>query len=211
MLGFPPQVFPNHNLLSHMPSICLLAVNSNPHPGIIPQSLNSSSQMLCLSGHLRPYPEYIWLQQGLSASHSNQAATDQLSHSQPKMFLLWLRQLPWHGDRTPASIPPPAKGRSNPTNTPVIPPSYFILLSFVRFYIFFSAGQVLLSTPRWCSACTSVSEGVFLMYPWREMYSMSAYFSSILFSPYFLPFLPEITSSVSSMSSMTAFLLNHPH
>ena len=38
------------------------------------------------------------------------------------------------------------------------PPSSFILPSFVWFYIFFS--QVLLSALRWCSACTSVSEGV---------------------------------------------------
>ena len=29
------------------------------------------------------------------------------------MFLLWLRQLPWRGDQTPASVPPPAKGRSS--------------------------------------------------------------------------------------------------
>ena len=34
----------------------------------------------------------------------------------------------------------------------------------------------------WCSACTSVSEGVFLLYPWREMYTMSTYSSSNLFS-----------------------------
>ena len=39
--------------------------------------------------------------------------------------------------------------------------------------IFFSSGQVLLSALSWWSASTSVSEGVFLMYPWREMYSMS--------------------------------------
>ena len=39
------------------------------------------------------------------------------------MFLLWLRQLPWCGDRNPASVPPPAKGRSSPTNTLVFPPS----------------------------------------------------------------------------------------
>ena len=48
-------------------------------------------------------------------------------------------------------------------------PSSFILLSFAWFYIFFSTGQVVLCTLRWCSACTSVSEGVFLMYPWREI------------------------------------------
>ena len=37
------------------------------------------------------------------------------------MFLLWLRQLPQCGDRTPALVPPPAEGRSSATNTPVSP------------------------------------------------------------------------------------------
>ena len=35
------------------------------------------------------------------------------------MFLLWLRQLLRCGDRTTASVPLPAEGRSSPTNTPV--------------------------------------------------------------------------------------------
>ena len=96
------------------------------------------------------------------------------------MFLLWLRQLPRCGDCTPASVTPPTKGRSSPTNTPVFPPSSFVLQSFTWFYIFFSTGQVLLSALSWCSACTSVS-GVFLMYLWREMYSTSTYSSAILF------------------------------
>ena len=48
------------------------------------------------------------------------------------------------------------------------PPSSFILLSFAWFCIFFSAGQVLLPALSWCPACTSVSEGVFLMHPWKE-------------------------------------------
>ena len=61
-------------------------------------------------------------------------------------------------------------------------PSSFVLPSFACFYIFFSSGQVLLSALSWCSACTSVSEGVFLMYLWREMYSTSTYSSAILFS-----------------------------
>ena len=52
------------------------------------------------------------------------------------------------------------------SNTPVFPPLSFILPSFAWFYIFFSTGQVLLSTLSWCSVCTS--EGVFLKYPWRE-------------------------------------------
>ena len=90
----------------------------------------------------------------------------------------------WGSD--PASVPRPTKGRSSPTNTPVFPPSFFVLLSFVWFCIFFSSGQVLLSTLSWCSAYTSVSEGIFLMYPWREMYSTSTYSSAILFSQDFL-------------------------
>ena len=52
---------------------------------------------------------------------------------------------------------------------PLTPPSSFILLSVAWFYIFFSGGQVLLSALSWYSACTSVSEGVFLLYLWREM------------------------------------------
>ena len=68
----------------------------------------------------------------------------------------------------------------------LFPPSSFVLLSFAWFYIFFSIGQLLLSTLSWCSTCTSVSEGVFLIYPWGEMYSMPTYFSAILFSLRFL-------------------------
>ena len=40
--------------------------------------------------------------------------------------------------------------------------SYRVLCGW--FYIFFSAGQVLLSALSWCSACISMSEFVFLMY-----------------------------------------------
>ena len=53
---------------------------------------------------------------------------------------------------------------------------------FCMLYIFFSSGQVLLPALCWCSARSFVSEGVFLMYLWREIYSMSAYSSTILFS-----------------------------
>ena len=72
----------------------------------------------------------------------------------------------------PASVPSPTKGRSNPTNTPVSPPvpsSHRVLRGL---YVLLR-GQVLLSALSWYSACTSVSEAVFLMYPWREMYSTS--------------------------------------
>ena len=50
----------------------------------------------------------------------------------------------------------------------------------LNWYILF-CWSVLLSTLSWWSACTSVSEGVFLMHPWREMYSTPTYSSAILF------------------------------
>ena len=61
---FPPQSPPSHplNLSS--------AVNSSPCPGIASQSLNSNSQLLQLPRDLHPCPGYVWLQQGLSDSHS---------------------------------------------------------------------------------------------------------------------------------------------
>ena len=86
----------------------------------------------------------------------------------------------------PDSVPPPIQGKYSLTNTPVSPPSPFILPSFVWFHIFFSTGQVLLSSLSWGSVCTSVSEGVFLMYLWKEMYSTSSYSSAILFSLMYL-------------------------
>ena len=51
------------------------------------------------------------------------------------------------------------------------PKAQGLISSFAWLYIVFSTGQVILSALSWCSASTSVSEGVFLMYPWREIYS----------------------------------------
>ena len=92
--------------------------------------------------------------------------------------------LMWGSD--PCFSSPHTSGRSSPTNTPVFPPSSFVLLSFVWLYILFSSSQVLLSTLSRCS--TSTSEGVFLMFLWREMYFMSTYSSTILFSPIYFSF-----------------------
>ena len=61
---------------------------------------------------------------------------------------------------------------------PLVPLSYRV---FACFYILFSSGQVVPSALSCCSASTSVSECVVLMYPWREMHSMSTYSSAILF------------------------------
>ena len=87
----------------------------------------------------------------------------------------------WGSD--PYFSSPPTKGKSSPSNTPIFPPISFILLSFVWLYIFFSTGHVLLSALNWCSACISVSEGVFLMHLWREMYSTSTCSSTIFQVP----------------------------
>ena len=54
-----------HSLLPHIPLICLSSINSSPHPGIAPQSLNSSSQPLHLPGDLCSSMVYLWLWQGL--------------------------------------------------------------------------------------------------------------------------------------------------
>ena len=61
----------------------------------------------------------------------------------------------------------------------LVPSSYQVLHASIYS---FPLSQVLLSTLSWCSACTSVFEGVFLMYLWRERCSMSTYSSTILFS-----------------------------
>ena len=50
---FPPHLFP------HVPLVWPSAVNSIPHPGIAPQSLSSSSQLLHLLGDLHPCPGHV--------------------------------------------------------------------------------------------------------------------------------------------------------
>ena len=60
----------HHSFLPHIPSIHLSTVSSSPHPGIAPQSLNSSSWPLPLPGHPCSCLAYVWLQQGQSDSHS---------------------------------------------------------------------------------------------------------------------------------------------
>ena len=51
----------HHSLFPHIPSISLSAVNSSPRPGIAPQSLNSNSQPLHLSGDQHSCLGYVWL------------------------------------------------------------------------------------------------------------------------------------------------------
>ncbi|XDA90835.1 hypothetical protein R6Z07F_020442 [Ovis aries] len=80
------------------------------------------------------------------------------------------------------------KGRSchsqqqpSPWNCSTIRCSSFQLLCLAGDLLSCPGGRVLPSALSWCSASTSVSEWVVLMYPWREMYSTSTYSSANLF------------------------------
>ena len=167
----------HHNLLPYIPSIHLSTVNSSPCPGIAPQipklqlpTAAPSRGSTSLSGVCMAAARTVWFSFHLGC-HKSAVSLSALNVSPltqtncPNVGIGPLLQFPQL----------PAKGKSSPTNTSVFPPSSFVLPSFVWVYIFFSTGQVLLSTLSWCSACTSVFEGVFLMYLWREIYSMSIY------------------------------------
>ena len=170
---FPAQSSPSHSLEPSLHS------QQQPVPWIAPQSPNSSSQPLHPPGYLCSCPGYVWMQQGLSLIPFR---LPQISCFSLKCFSSDSDNCPmWGSDLCFSSLP--TKVKSSPTNTPVFPSSSFVLPSFAYFYIFFPSVQVLPSALSWCSACISVSEGVFLMYPWREIYSRSTYSSAILFSP----------------------------
>ena len=91
-----------------------------------------------------------------------------------------------------ASVPRPAEGRSSSSNTPVFPPCSFILLSFAWFYIFFSPGQVLLSSLCWCSACTS--DGVWRYIPDLEIDVLHVHLHLCHLVLLLKEFCPEITT-----------------
>ena len=174
----------HHSLLPHIPSTHLSAVNSSPHPGIAPQSLNSSSQPLRLPGDYIPV-------QGMYGCAKSCLILIPFRLPQISCLTLSLKCFSSDSDNCPdvgigplLQIPHPSRAGPALTGTPVFPSSSFFLRNFAWVYVFFSAGQVLLSALSWCSVCTSVSEGVFLMYPRREIHSTSTYSSNILFSSY---------------------------
>ena len=173
----------HHSFLPHIPSIHLSAVSSSPHPGITPQSLNSGSWPLPIPGHPCSCLAYVWLQQGQSDSHSIYCHRSAVSLLALNVSSLTQIIAPLWG-QTPASVPPPAEGNISPTNTPVlplVPLSYRVLhgsiysFPLVKYSCLFSAGVL------HALLCLKV----FLMYPWRTMFSMAAYSSTILFYPYF--------------------------
>ena len=172
---FPPQSFPSHplNLSLHSqqqpsPWDCY-TIPKLQLPDAVPSRGPVSLSRVCMAE-----ARTVWFSFHLGCQRS--AISLSALNVSP---LTQAIALMWGSD--PCFSSPHTSGRSSPTNTPVFPPSSFIPPSFAWLYIFFSASQVFLSTLSWCSACTSVSEGVFLMHLWREMYSTSTYSSAAFF------------------------------
>ena len=131
----------HHRLLPHTPSICLSA----PARGTAPHSLNFSSSHCTFQGTCVP----AWCMYGcgkdcliLIPFRLPQISCFTLSF---KCFSSDSDNCPHVGIWTPASVSPPAKGRSSPTNAPVFPHSSFILqvlcqVLLVRYSCLLSAG-----------------------------------------------------------------------
>ena len=177
-------------LLPHIPSICLSAINSSPHSGIAPQShklqFSWSSETAA--------PSYCVFQGtsvpdwGMYGYGKDCLILILFRLPQISCFTLSLKCFSSDSDNCPdVGLVPmfkfPYPLRAGPVLLtllffPLVPLSYRVLRDSIYS---FPTGQVLLSALSWCSECTSVSEGVFLMYPWREIYSMYTYSSTILF------------------------------
>ena len=166
----------HHNLLPHIPLIHLSAVNNSPHPGIAPQSWNSSP-CHCAA-------------QDMYGCGRDSLILIPFRLPQISCFPLHLKCFSSDSDNCPdAGLWPLLQFPHPPRAGPVLltlllfPPSSLILPSFACIYIFFTSGQVLLFALSWCSACASVSEGVLLMYPWREVLHVHLLLCHLVLSP----------------------------
>ena len=145
---FPPQSPPSHPLdlslhSQQQPSPCDCSTNPKLQLPVAAPSRGPAS----LSGVCRAVARTVCFYFHLGCHRS-------------AVSLLALNDFTYNLDNCPdvgigplLQFPQPTEGRSSPTNTPVFPPSSFILLSFAWFYIFFSTGQVALFALSWCSAC----------------------------------------------------------
>ena len=194
--GFPPQAFPTTN--SSLTSTW----------SIYPQSTAALTLGL-LYNPQTPAPSHCAFQEtcvpvwGMYGCGKDCLVLIPFKLPQISCFTLSLKRFSSESDNCPDVgtglllwFPHPPKAGPIQSNPPVFPASSFILLSVAWSYISFSTGQVLLSTLSWCSACISVSEDVFLMYPWRQMYSTSTYSSTILFSQQGFFFLSNKSSTM---------------
>ena len=179
--GFPPQAFPTTiSCLTSPPSISPQSTAAL-RPGIAPQSLNSGSQLL----HLQETCVPVW---GTCGGGKDCLILIPFMLPQVSCFTLSLKCLSSDSDNCPdVGIGPllqfPHLPRAGPALLTLpfphlVPSSYRVPRGSI-----YSFPLVRSSYPlSCCSACTSVSEGVFLMYPWREMYATSSCSSAILFS-----------------------------
>ena len=140
----------HHSLLPHVPS-CLPTVNSRPRPGIAPQSLCSSSQLLWLLGDPCPCPQVLVASAGIVCVILIPFSLPQIScftHSL-KYFSSNPNSCPDVGIRPLLQFPHLLRAGPVLLTLLFFPPNSFVLLSFSWFYIFFSSGQVLLSVSDW--------------------------------------------------------------
>ena len=176
---------PHHDLLPHISSGHLPAVNSRPPPGIAFPSLCASSQLLHIPGDLGPCPGYIGLQQGLSVCfslHSDCHRAAAVLSNSLECFSAVPNSNPDMGS-DPCFGFSAAQGQVQSCSPSLLFfPSSLVLPSFAWIYIFLSGGQGLLPALSWCSARSSASKGIFLMHPQRERYSTSTYTCAILSS-----------------------------
>ena len=97
-----------------------------------------------------------------------------------QMLPLFPTLLPLYGYLTAAPACPSPECRASPAHS-LFFPSFLHPLSFAWICIFLSSDHGLLPALSWCSVTSSASEDVFLMHPWREMYSSSTISSLPLF------------------------------
>ena len=160
----PPKTFPT-----------TISSLTRPCPGISLQFIYSSSQLVCFLGDLHPFQQYVWQQQGLSVWF--------LFHLEYQIScfthrLKWFSSVPNNcsnvGIRDLLQFPHPSRAGAFLLTLlffPLLSPFYWVLCDSI--YIFFSSGQLLLPGLSWCSARSSVSGSIFLMYLGREIYSTS--------------------------------------
>ena len=175
--GFLPQAFPTTISSLTSPRSVSSTVNSSPWPGFAPQTLNSSSQWLYLLGDLLPCLGYVWLWQGLIL----------IPFRLPQIgcFTLSLKFFSSHSDSCPnvgigplLQFPHPLRGGSVLLTLlffPLIPSSCWVLHGSIYSFLLVRYSCLLSAGVLHALLCLKV-------YPWREMYSMSTYSSTILFS-----------------------------
>ena len=177
---FSYTVISNHDLLLHVPLGHLPAANSRPHPGICSPVPTLQLPAAVLSRGLASLSTVRMI---VAKTVSVILISTRLSliscftAQQPQMLLLCPKYFPWCRDLTPASVPPLPRCRSSPshspsTPSPTLPSSYQVLPGSI--YSF----QVLFPAPSWCSARSYVSEGVLVLYPWRDM--LNIHLSSVI-------------------------------